>query len=289
VTVQIPATDQPKKSLPRRLRRRVSSAVRASTWYLRTMPDFIVIGAQKSGSTSLYWNLCEHPHVMSAKKKEIHYFDIRSGRGLWWYRANFPSSLAKAARRLRQGPPISAGEASPYYLYHPKVPQRIGKVLPDVRLIAILRDPVERAISHYHMSHRRGHDLRPIEEALLPDESEPVDAVTFDEHGGPHQRLSYLGRGRYAEQLERWFAVFPREQLMILETASYSRSGGEGFARVLEYIGMPPWDPPALAEYNVAKYPVAEQSVVEELTRYYAPHNEHLWDLLGVRWDWRAP
>ncbi len=129
-----------------RLRRRA----RLATAGARRLPDFLVIGAQRAGSTSLFAQLCAHPGVAAPSHKEIHYFDLQSFRGPRWYRSHFPP-VASSRGRI-------TGEASPYYLFHPAVPARVAEALPEVRLIALLRDPVARAYSHYQLSVRDGHE-----------------------------------------------------------------------------------------------------------------------------------
>lgn len=274
------------------LARQVDSAGRILTSPLRPLPDFLVIGAMRSGSTSLYRNLCEHPQVGAAKNKEVHYFDLRHSRGPLWYRSNFPTRAAMRRRSRRLGQPVITGEASPFYLFHPLVPARARAELPDAKLVAILRDPVERAVSNYQMQVRRGLEDRPMADAMAADVARqehlpPLDAPDWNQRGTEFRRTAYVGRGRYAEQLDRWFAAFPREQLLVVETASLSRHGDDGFARVVEFLGLEPWRPDAFSEHNVASYPPAEADVRAELARYFAPHNARLFELLGVEFDWQ--
>ncbi len=271
--------------------KRVVSGGRILTSPLRPLPDFLVIGAMRSGSTSLYRNLSMHPQVGPAKHKEVHYFDLRYRRGTLWYRSNFPTRRALRRREAATGSAAITGEASPYYLFHPLVPQRVHDALPDAKLIAILRDPVDRAVSNYHMQVRRNLEDRPMAEAMAVDierqgHHPPPDAPEWNTRGAPVRRTAYVGRGRYAEQLERWYERFPREQLLVVETASLSRGDGQGFARVVEFLGLDPWRPHAFSEHNVASYPPAETEVREHLREYFAPYNRRLFDLLGVEFDW---
>jgi hypothetical protein len=115
---------------------------------LRLKPNFIIIGAQRCGTTSLYNYLTRHPSILPARVKEVHYFDYKSYRGLLWYKANFPMLTHKLKRYIKQKT-IITGEASPFYLYHPHAFKRIAQVLPNIKLIVILRNPVDRALSHY--------------------------------------------------------------------------------------------------------------------------------------------
>ena len=181
----------------------------------RALPDFVIGGAQKSGTSTLYARLAAHPSVVPALRKEVHSFDA-APRAASWYRAFFPLRSALTAAAARTGAGLT-GEATPFYLLHPAAPTRLHAVAPDAKVIAILRDPAARAISGYHHAVRMGHEARSIDEALDPAGEETLADVTdtawFDAPDCPARLRGYLARSRYAEQLERWFAVFAREQI----------------------------------------------------------------------------
>ena len=204
---------------------RVTRVVRRATSPLRALPDFLIIGAQRAGSSSLFAYVCAHPSVAEPTHKEIHFFDNNWFRGLDWYRRYFPL-------RARMGGRIT-GEASPYYLFHPAAAGRVAETLPDVRLIAVLRDPVERAYSAYQLARRQGHETLEFEEALARE----VERLAGEEEriladpryaSVAHRRFSYRTRGLYAEQLERWYERFPREQLLVVRSEDlFAEPGGD--------------------------------------------------------------
>ena len=186
-------------------------------------PDFLVIGTQKGGTTSLYSYLTAHRHVSPALTKEIHYFDFHYGCGDAWYRAHFvPAAWLSARRKM-------TGEASPGYLFNPYTPARVAAFASEVKLIVMLRHPVERAFSHYQMSVRRGRETLSFGEALdreserLLGERRQLGSEAAFAQGFSHRNHSYLTRGHYAEQLERWLEHFPREQLLVLESERFFR------------------------------------------------------------------
>ena len=125
------------------------------------LPDFVIIGAQRSGTGRLYGLLTRHPDVERASVKEVHYFDRPDNfrRGIEWYRRRFPARRRGSQRHI-------TGEATPSYLVDPPVPERIAEAVPEVRLIVLLRDPVARAYSHFHMAYRKGNETRSFEEAV---------------------------------------------------------------------------------------------------------------------------
>jgi hypothetical protein len=196
----------------------------------RPLPDFLLIGAQRSGTTALFAALGSHPDVQVAVRKEVHYFDLNFERGTRWYRAHFP--------RRREGRVV--GEATPYYLAHPEASGRAGRLLPDARLIACLREPTARAWSQWAWNRReRREDLGFL--AALRAEPERLAA---DERTGSrrsaHQQVGYLDRGRYAAQLERWLSHFDSEQLLILRHEDLWSDPATTLARVQRHLGLSP-------------------------------------------------
>ena len=252
----------------------------------RALPDFVVIGAQKAGTSSLYAQLAAHPSVLPAIRKELHFFD-RAPQPLVRYRAWFPRRTALARLDARTGRGIT-GEATPFYLCHPAVPDRLHAAAPDARLIAVLRDPVGRAISGYHHAVRNGHEDRPIEVALDPDAVEPVDTdpAWWDAADCPVRRRGYLARGRYAEQLERWLAVFPRDQVLVIGTETLR--DGRVPPAVLDFLDLPP-APDAVPDRNVGDYSTRPPTDLDARLRdYFRPHDERLASLLGGGVPWTA-
>src|ERR1051326_669884 len=129
----------------------------------RAMPDFLIIGTQRGGTTSLFRALLQHPNFMPPRlRKGVHYFDVAYDQGSRWYRGHFPRKAQIAEKSAALGGPVLTGEASPYYMWHPAVPGRIAADLPGVTLIALLRDPVERAHSRHLHAIARGLDTQPV-------------------------------------------------------------------------------------------------------------------------------
>jgi hypothetical protein len=250
----------------------------------RVLPNFVILGAQKSGTTTLYTQLTTHPAVMPALRKEVHYFDA-SPRPIEWYRAFFPRRRAVEARAASVGHAVT-GEATPFYLFHPGAPARLRAAIPHARLIVVLRDPVQRAVSGYHHAVRMGDETRAIDVALDPANVEVLaDAVQwYDDPACPARRHGYLARGRYAEQLERWFATLSREQMLVLETRELAR--GVALTKSLDFLGLPTTAVDAGSDRNVGAYEPSAHAIEQSLREYFAPHNERLFTLLGHRFEW---
>ncbi|MEV6493096.1 sulfotransferase, partial [Actinoplanes sp. NPDC051633] len=193
---------------------------------LGRLPEFLVIGGQRCGTTSLYRYLAAHPSVRPASGKELQYFSLHHRRGERWYRAHFPV----------RPPGVLSFEASPYYLFDPEAPARAAATLPEARFVALVRDPAERAYSHY--LHSVAYGVEPLSFA------DALDAEPERLAGGGHEarrRYSYAARGRYAEQLARWHAAVGRERVMVLRTEDLSLRYGD----LLAFLGLPPAPAPA--------------------------------------------
>jgi hypothetical protein len=245
------------------------------------LPDFLIIGAQKAGTTSLHVSLRKHPDVWLPRMKEVHFFDWAYTNGIDWYLEHFEDA----------GDETVVGETSPFYLFHPAVPERVAAVLPDAKLIAVLRDPVDRAVSHYQYQVKYGGERRPMAEAFAADEDRievEEDITAYDEFGHAINSRSYLGRGCYARQLERWFKCFPREQSLVIESTTISRASRDGFYTVLDFLGVARVEP-ATKEYNTVEYEPVDAGVREHLARLYEPYNRELFDLLGTEFAWSRP
>jgi hypothetical protein len=260
--------------------------------FLHPAPDFLIIGAQKGGTTSLHQQLCAHPQVLSSRDKEIHYFDNQHHRGATWYLRQFPSRPRQLLRWLHTGAKPVCGEATPMYLFHPLAPARIARLLPKVRLVALLRDPVYRAYSHYQHNLREGWETLSFEEALDREEDRTLPALAGlrtdpDRLDTRLHAYSYCARGRYLEQLRRYEALFPAENLLVLSSEDYFARPQQTYQQVLAFLGLAPFTVP-VASANRGNYGDASLSpaVAERLRRYFEPHNEALFGHLGRRFSW---
>ncbi len=254
------------------------------------LPDFVLVGARKCGTTFLYHLLAQHPYVEPAAKKELHYFDILvEEESIEWYRRCFPQPSWKDGRRT------ITGEATPY-LDDFSVPKKMVKVLPQARLIALLRNPVDRAYSDYHQGVRKGRESRTFEEAIeqvleavktrpLDKEDEPSE---HEYHAGPDgMRRGYLSRGVYVNHLLRWSEYFGKEQMLVLKSEDFFERPSETLKPVLDFLDLPDWEPGASEIRNKGKYEQAmDPSVRRRLEEFFEPHNRRLYEYLGLNFGW---
>ena len=246
------------------------------------LPGLIIPGAMKAGTTSLFKYLEGHPQLAPAPCKEVHYFDRRFHHGPTWYRRQFA-----VGRRSRADRRSVACESSPYYMFEPRVPKRIHELVPDVKLVFLLRDPVERAFSHYHNNRRL--DREPLDfEAALDAEDDRTLAEEERLHADPkhvsdpHRLYSYRRRGLYAEQLLRWQAYFPAEQMLVVDSRRLFTEPAAVVADVLQFVGLAPWRPRSLAARNEGRHGVTMSARARgRLEAFFAPHEERLRRLIG--------
>ena len=183
---------------------RVQARTPTGRW--RRLPDLLVIGGQRCGTSTLYRHLGRHPDVSPSLRKEVEYFSRRYDRGDRWYRAHFALDVQRDRLSF---------EATPDYLFHPLAAARAATVVPDARLVVMLRDPVARAWSHYHHMVGLGHEHLDFDAAVTAEPDRCADDLARLADNPLHDpvallRYSYVARGRYAEQLARWFEHFPR-------------------------------------------------------------------------------
>lgn len=272
-----------------KLLRRSSRVYRLATWQDRVLPDFMIIGAQKAGTTSLYSYLAQHPHLFASHRKEVHFFDGGLNprvntfrRKERWYRAHFPRAGELGSRG-------QAFEASPLYLFNPLAPRRIHDLLPGVRLIALLRNPVERAISHYFHERRKGRETLPVMEAMQAEEERLAPVIEAQDYkSDAFRRCSYKSRGIYHRQLKRYLDYFPRENLLVMDSDDLFRRPAQALRRVLDFVGAnPAVDVRDLEPRNVgSNRRRVDAAVYEYLEEYFRPHNEILYELLEWDFGW---
>ena len=196
------------------------------------LPDFLGIGVQKGGTTTLQKLLEQHPDVFLASDKELHYFSLRYAEGENWYRDQFSAAA----------PMQRCGEITPYYVFHPEVPGRVHSLVPQARLIVLLRDPVERALSQYFHSQRLGLESLPLEKALAAEQMRLHDArgslrAAAGRHNS-HQEHSYLSRSRYEKQLPVWQELFRQEQLLVLRSEDLFQRPECVWNQILEHLDL---------------------------------------------------
>jgi hypothetical protein len=248
----------------------------------RPLPDFLIIGTKRGGTTSLLKYLRLHPQVLpmwprAENAKKTWFFDDRYHYGELWYRSHFPTQRERAKAERRHGAPVLSGEAAPYYMFNPCVAARVAATIPNVRLIVVLRNPIDRAWSHW--KERRANGAEPLDfaEALAQEDTRIAgeESRLLAEPGyisTAYDQFSYRSRGRYLEQLERWWRVLPREQMFIMRSEDMYADPNSALAGLHEFLGLPFVPVAAPHRFNYLPGEPLSSAMRSELAAYYRPH-----------------
>jgi hypothetical protein len=266
----------------------------------RLLPSFLICGGQRCGTTSMYRALAAHPAIVKAVlHKGVHYFDLGYARGLRWYRGHFPTLRHAARLERRYDVRVQTFESSPYYMYHPYAMARIAADLPGVRLVVLVRDPVERAYSHHAHEVARGYEsevdfaralsrepgrLRGVSEQMIADELH---------YSFAHQHHAYRARGEYVRYLHRMAEEIGRDRIHVVDSGAFFRDPQPVYEQVLDFLRLPsqgelgvPY--PAFEQHNARPRSPLRDEVRAELTAHYAPFDADLARWLGRPLSWRA-
>jgi hypothetical protein len=233
--------------------------------------------------------MIQHPQILRSLRKEVHYFDgggehdmDNYEKGLQWYRAHFPYIKSVNGNCI-------TGEASPEYIFHPLAAARIYSAVPQVKMICLLRNPTERAISHYFHAKRKGHEKLSISNALHEEEKRMKHAINNQDYrDSTFIHSSYKHRGLYKEQLERYLEYFSREQLLVLESDELFGKPEFTLRKVFQFLEVD-------SEYKVkdlkprhigSNKKRVDSEVYQYLDEYFSPHNQALYDLIGEEFCW---
>lgn len=269
------AYDRAKQFVPGDTRMKIMRArlsVRQASARWRGLPDVLVIGAMRSGTSSMYKYLGYHPSVAPSLRKEVEYFTRYFDKPESWYRSHFPLKAREKAHSATRGGQLVTFEASPYYLLHRYAPERAAALVPDARIVVMLRDPVARAFSHWQHMVRHDIEKLPFEEAIATESERlapEIRAMTNSplHYSKIHYHFSYLARSRYAEQLPRWLDRYPSEQFVLVNSdALYSDPAGI-YGQLIDHLGLPAWELTKFDNYSYlgADFGRADTKLTDEM------------------------
>jgi len=245
----------------------------------RRGPDFIIIGAMKCGTTSLYQYLSEHPQILPAAYKEISFFNRSTNfqHGLDWYRAFFPP--------VKEGSGMITGEATPGYIRSDEAARRIRLTFPDVKLIAVLRNPADRSISHYH--HSAKHKVMPPLAAAVRAALKQGRQFAKKPSKLPGKRGNFINASLYHVQMRPWIELFPREQILVLRLEDLQANPVRVLNETYAFLGLPPHELRSHKVRNKGSYRAVDPEIRKRLVRFFAPYNRKLEKLLRQKFHWR--
>lgn len=246
----------------------------------RRQPNFLIIGIGKGGTTSLYYYLVKHPQILPAIKKEIHFFSENIERGLNWYLSHFPP--------IPQESNFLTGEATPWYFGSFESAKKIAHIFPDVKLIILLRNPIFRSFSYYQMQIKGGEEQRSFAEVISSEikyikkflSSGEVDSDYWQTEKG------CLLFSLYFYFIEKWMAIFPREQFLILRSEDFYANPVATLTQVFEFLGVPDYPLAEYPNYNPGSYNPLSDDLRQTLAEFFRPHNQKLEEYLGIKFNW---
>jgi hypothetical protein len=284
------------QSAPTAARRAVHSVSVSTgrlTYRARMLPGFLIVGAQRGGTTSMYRTLDQHPAILKAVlHKGVHYFDTGYDHSLAWYQGHFPLRARAALARRATGDVPLTFESSPYYMFHPLAAERISRDLPGVKLLVLVRDPVERAYSAHAHELARGYETEPFERALeLEDQRLAGEAERIVSQPGylshSHQHQAYLTRGLYADQLERLARCVGRDRMHVVDSGRFFTEPEPVYDGVLEFLGLRRHGYPVFERHNARPRAPMPDALRATLNQHFEAPDERLTGWLGQPPSWR--
>ena len=254
------------------------------TSFIRVLPDFFVVGVVRSGTTSLYYYLDQHPCVMKSAYDELGFFDSNFDLGWNWYKSLFPTIMQKKKIEKRNGKFLTFDD-TPFYVYNSTVVKRIKRNFPDAKIIVIFRNPIDRAYSNYFLGVNGGKEKRKFDD-LIEEEMILINRrnkqVLFDETLSE----TYLGRGLYAEQLKVWFSEFPKDSVKIIKSEEFAENTQDIMNDLFQFLDLPEYKISNIEKKNVTKYPPMKKETREKLEEFFRSHNKELYNMLGKDFGW---
>ncbi len=248
----------------------------------RVLPNFIIVGTVRSGTTSLYYNICEHPSVISAAYDEIGFFDSNYHLGINWYRSMFPTEKEMSEVKNKTGFSLT-GEDTPFYFWKEEAIKRIFDTIPNIKIIAIFRNPIDRAYSNYNLGLRAKSEELEFEDAI-DEEIKFLRKHTFRE--SIDRRRSYISKGMYEKQMELWFNIFPRKQIHILSTEDMQKYPKDTLQKIFKFLELKEYNIKNPQKQKQAKYEKMNKETRKKLLEFYKPHNEKFFEVIQKRFDW---
>jgi hypothetical protein len=255
---------------------------------VRVLPDFIVIGAAKSGTTSLYEYFRNHSNLFGSYKKEIGFFDNNYNLGTEWYRTWFPTK-SSMEKRINNNKNL-AYEVSPSYFQSPWCIKNMHETIPNPKLILVLRNPVDRTYSHYQHSTRRGIKTKIPFRDLLNRDLETYERIKNEDNGIINKEFlwnSYIGPSIYAKLIKEWLKYFSLDQLLIFSTEELKKNHRDVFSRIHDFLNIKDEEIDTVTKHNTGgDYTPLDSDLRQKLINFFKPHNEELFNIINQKFDW---
>jgi hypothetical protein len=252
---------------------------------LRILPNFFVIGVVRSGTTSLFHYLNQHPNISGALYDELGYFDDNYHLGVNWYKSLFPTIFTKKRIQKEHGKFLSFDD-TPFYVYNPQVVRRIHENFPNAKMILLLRNPIDRAYSNYNLPNF----TKLTFEEIIQNEIDEINNIDLDSKDESYLVNDFyekiLPRGLYAKQLEYWYKIFPKEKIFIQSSEEFANNTHDVLKQIFDFLGIKQVKIPDITKQNVRKIPLMKQNTRDYLIDFFKPYNESLYKLINKKFNW---
>ena len=258
---------------------------------LRILPDFLVIGVGRGGTTSCFHYLSQHPSIIGSAYDEIGFFDENFHLGLNWYRSMFPTKFLKKKIAKKFGKCLTY-DVTPAYIRKPWAARRIKELFPEIKLIALLRNPVDKAYSHYNSKMQVEGDTKTTFEEMIEEDIKMIEkfentnSIIDDEYFSNHIEKSPLGRGLYAQQLKIWFELFDPKQILILTSEELSTETNKAMNKIFQFLDLPDYEIPDIVKRSTGNYTKMKMDTRKKLISFFSKYNQDLFKLLNQEFDW---
>ena len=259
---------------------------------VRLLPTVMIVGFHKTATTSIHEYLIQHPNVIKPIRKEIGYFSVFFWRGEMWYKSHFPTIFSKLIKN-KKNENFVVLDSDPNCSYHPHSPNRIYQRLPDIKLIFILRNPIDRAWSDFNQDLNRNWISKISFEEKIKDDKADLDKML---NSLKYQKIqpdyfkemprAYLSIGKYVNYIKKWFEYFPPEQILFLTTDELKSDLDTSLTKIFKFLNIPNQPIPNLEKRNMGKYKKMNLETRKKLIEYYRPFNLELETLLNKKFNW---
>ena len=263
----------------------------AITGFIRVIPDFLVIGAKRCGTTSLYQHLSEHPCISRSPRDNIGFFNENYHLGINWYKSLFPTVFYKKKMESKNKHCLFFDVTSTY-MEEELTAKNVYEVNPNQKIIVILRNPVDRAYSHYHVNVKEKSEKRSFEDAIF-EEMNRIKSERIIQNKNKNLRvftpnnIHYLKKGFYALQLKSWFKIFPREQILVLSTEEFQEDQNLIYKKIFDFLNIPNMKIKSTEKMEKGNYIPMKHDTRNLLLDYFRQCNHELFELINSEFDWK--
>ncbi len=250
----------------------------------RKLPDFLVIGGKRCGTTTLFEFLRQHQMIAEPVIDHMGFFDDNYSIGINYYKSFFPIKTEETAKKLDY-------DVTTSYLTSPFVAERVAKEIPNVKIIVLLRNPTSRAWSDYNASQKKDASEEEFQ-TYIDDELQELEASDFEEKVSKNDYnmsepfSNFIKKGLYSVYLKKWLKLFPRKNFLFISTESFSNDENKVFKQIFDFLGLSNFEIHKLQRMSKGNYEKLNPKIKNKLDLFFAPHNDELFKLINEKYDW---